>query len=89
MINANCTCLGLSGCEFRETSLGFLPMVFSLPKVSPIYSLKHTAKKITFMYSFWELRGLSPNFHIHVTVSGLYIPRISPQQNRLIDPGNI
>jgi hypothetical protein len=23
-----------------------------------------------------ELRGLSPNFHIHVSVSDLYIPRI-------------
>jgi hypothetical protein len=27
---------------------------------------------------FWELRGLSPNFHIHVSVSDLYIPRIGP-----------
>ncbi len=26
----------------------------------------------------WELRGLSPNFHIHVSVSHLYIPRIGP-----------
>jgi hypothetical protein len=25
-----------------------------------------------------ELRGLSPNFHIHVSVSDLYIPRIGP-----------
>jgi hypothetical protein len=24
------------------------------------------------------LRGLSPNFHIHVSVSDLYIPRIGP-----------
>jgi hypothetical protein len=35
---------------------------------------------------FWELRGLSPNFHIHVSVSDFYIPRIGPyiflQQNR-------
>ncbi len=42
---------------------------------------------------FWELRGLSPNFDIHVTVSDLYIPRISPhiflQQNRQTDGGNI
>jgi hypothetical protein len=40
-----------------------------------------------------ELRGLSPNFHIHVSVSNLYNPRIGPhiflQQNRQIDPGNI
>jgi hypothetical protein len=27
---------------------------------------------------FWELRGLSPNFHIHVSVSDLYISRIGP-----------
>jgi hypothetical protein len=26
----------------------------------------------------WELRGLSLNFHIHVNVSDLYIPRIGP-----------
>jgi hypothetical protein len=25
-----------------------------------------------------ELRGLSPNFHIHVSVSDLYIPKIGP-----------
>ncbi len=34
---------------------------------------------------FWELRGLTPNFHIYVSVSDLYIPRIGPhislQQN--------
>jgi hypothetical protein len=49
--------------------------------------------KIPFMYSFLEIvRGLSPNFHIHVSVSDLYIPRIGPhiwlQQNRQTDPGN-
>jgi hypothetical protein len=27
---------------------------------------------------FGELRGLSPNFHIHVHVINLYIPRIGP-----------
>jgi hypothetical protein len=53
-----------------------------------------TARKIPFMYSFSEnLRGLSPNLHIHVSVSDLNIPRISPhislQQNRQTDPGNM
>ena len=37
------------------------------------------------LFLFWELRGLSPNFYIHVSVSDLYIPRIGPhifpQQN--------
>jgi hypothetical protein len=46
------------------------------------------------MYScFWEFRGLNPNFHIHVSVSDLYIPRISPhiflQQNKQINRVNI
>ncbi len=40
-----------------------------------------------------ELRGLSPNFHIHVSVSDLYIPTIGPsiflEQNRQINRGNI
>jgi len=38
-----------------------------------------------------ELRGLSPNFHIHVSVSDLYIPTIGLpillQENMRIDPG--
>ncbi len=41
---------------------------------------------------FWELRGLSPNFHIHVSLSVLYIPMIGHhillQQNRQTDCGN-
>jgi hypothetical protein len=36
-----------------------------------------TATAIPFMH-FWELRGLSPNFHINVSVSDLYIPWIGP-----------
>ncbi len=56
--------------------------------------ISYTATKIPFMYSFpVELRGLSPNFHIHVSVSDLCVPRIGPhiflQQNRQTDPGNI
>ncbi len=40
-----------------------------------------------------ELRGLSPHFHIHVSVTDLDIPSIGPhnflQQNRQTDRGNI
>jgi hypothetical protein len=41
-----------------------------------------------YVFLFWKLRGLSPNFYIHVSVRDLYIyiPRIGPyiflQQNR-------
>ncbi len=40
-----------------------------------------------------ELRSPSPNFHIHVSVSGLYIPTIGLpillQERMWTDPGNI
>jgi hypothetical protein len=41
-----------------------------------------------------ELRGRNPNFHIHVSVSDVYIystigPPIFVQQNRQTDHGNI
>ncbi len=46
-----------------------------------------------YVFLLWELGGLSPNFHIHVYVSDLHIPRIGPhillQQQRQIDGGNI
>ncbi len=51
--------------------------------------------KVIWIYVFpeKELSGLSPNFHIHVSVSNLYIPTFGPpiflQQNRQIDQGNI
>jgi hypothetical protein len=47
----------------------------------------------SYVFLFWKLHSLSPNFHIHVSVSDLYIsmigPHISLQQNRQTDPGNI
>jgi hypothetical protein len=44
---------------------------------------------------FWELSGLSPNFHTHVFAIYIFsgsvhkTPHISLQQNRQFDPGNI
>jgi hypothetical protein len=34
-----------------------------------------------YVFLFWEWRGLSPNFHIHVSVSDVYIPRIGPHNS--------
>ncbi len=36
-------------------------------------TLIHCNENCIFVCPFWELRGLSPNFHIHVSVSDLYI----------------
>ncbi len=41
----------------------------------------HCNENAIYVFLFWELRGLSPNFHIHVSVSDLYIPRIGPHMN--------
>ncbi len=37
----------------------------------------HCNGNSVYKFLFWELRGLSPNFHIHVSLIDLYIPRIS------------
>ncbi len=53
--------------------------------------VQHCKENPISVFHFWELRGLSPNFHLDVSVSDLYIPRIGPhtslQQNRQTDPG--
>ncbi len=38
----------------------------------------HCKGNSVYIFLFWELRGLSPNFYIHVSVSNLYITRIGP-----------
>ncbi len=38
----------------------------------------HCNENSIYVFLFWELGGLSPKFHIHVSVSDLYIPRIGP-----------
>ncbi len=53
---------------------------------------RHTANKSIYVVPEKKLRGLSPNFHIHVSVSDLYITTIGPliflQQNRQTNGGN-
>ncbi len=59
----------------------------------PINTSLHCKENTIYVFRGKELRGLSPNFHIHVSVSDLYIHRIGPQiflqHNRPIDCGNI
>jgi hypothetical protein len=38
----------------------------------------HCKENPFYVFLFWELRGLSPNFHIRVSVSDFYIPIIGP-----------
>ncbi len=39
---------------------------------------QHCKGNSVYIFLFWELRGLSPNFYIHVSVSDLNIPSIGP-----------
>jgi hypothetical protein len=41
-------------------------------------SLPHCKENPIYVFLFWELLSLSPNFHTHVSVYDLYIPRIGP-----------
>ena len=56
-------------------------------------SKEHCNEKPIYVFPEKELRGLSPNFHIHVPVSDLYLSRIGShiflQQNRQTDLGNV
>jgi hypothetical protein len=38
---------------------------------------QHCKENPTYVFLFWEYRGLSLNFHVHVSVRDLYISRIS------------
>jgi hypothetical protein len=53
----------------------------------------HYDENPIYVFLFWELCGLRPNVHIHVSVSNLYIPSYRStyflQQNRQTNPGNI
>jgi hypothetical protein len=53
----------------------------------------HCNENPNYVFLFWELHGFSSNFHIHVSVSALYIPRIGPhiflQQKRQINRRNL
>jgi hypothetical protein len=53
----------------------------------------HCKEMSIYVFPEKELRGLSNNFHIHVSVSDLYIPTIGPpiflQQNRQTNRGKI
>jgi hypothetical protein len=50
--------------------LGYSPVITHQPS--------HCNEDPIYVFLFWELPSLSPNFHIHVSVSNLYFLRIGP-----------
>jgi hypothetical protein len=45
---------------------------------SPWPGTLHDNENPIYVFLFWELHGLCPRFHIHLSVRDLYIPRIGP-----------
>jgi hypothetical protein len=54
---------------------------------------RHSTENSKQIFQEKELRDVNPSFHIHVSVSDLYIPTIGLpillQENMWTDPGNI
>ncbi len=66
----------LSTWQTRTGSLKYGPsscrFVCLLRRIATI----HCKENLIYVFPFWELHGLSPNFYIHVSVNDLYTPRI-------------
>ncbi len=80
-------------CTVPGTSIAFKSSISSMLErlILPI-QLPHCNENPIYVFPEKELRGLSPNFHIHVSVSDLNSPTIGPHiflhQNRQTDCGN-
>jgi hypothetical protein len=51
---------------------------YNCRSVIPPTPLSHCNENPIYLFLFWELRGLIPNIHIHVSVCDLNIPRMGP-----------
>ncbi len=61
----------------NTVSATVLPFQISF-REKPALQRMHCNENHIYVFLFWELRGLSPNIHIYVSASDLYIPRIGP-----------
>jgi hypothetical protein len=76
----------------RTTQTYIIDPYFILNKMKRVVKTMHCNENPIYVFLFWELRGLNPNFHIHVSVSAYIFPGSATyflQQNRQIDRGKI
>ncbi len=50
-----------------------LPPVAHVASAAILPSFLHGTENPIYVFLFWELLGINPNFHVHVSVSGLHI----------------
>ncbi len=79
---------------YRRPAAPSLLLMASVPMPIPLaWLFAHCNANPIYVFPEKDLRCLSHNFHIHMSVGDLYIPRIRPhiflQQNRQTDRGNI
>ncbi len=72
------TCFFLPNWSFKRYGLAFLRKIDAFFKIETPWLTVHSNENSFYVFFFWELLSLSPNFHIHVSVSDLFIPRIGP-----------
>ncbi len=84
-----CRCLHSKYCLSLQNEQDF---VKNTPFFTPTLQ-RHNTKNLKQIFPEKQLCGLSPNFHIHVSVSDFYIPTIGLpillQEKMWTDPGNI
>ncbi len=68
----------LSHCEHFAKSLYKMIMTFRFKRIKKGVQYPYCNDNLIYVFLFWELRDLTPNFHIHVSVEDLYITRIGP-----------
>jgi hypothetical protein len=69
--------LGLKGAKLTKSAISFKNLEWEDEVKTTRYRM-HCNENPIYVVLFWELRSLNPNFHIHVSASDLYIPRICP-----------
>ncbi len=62
----------------KKSLIGKFIFLVLIGTVHSILLLVHCKENAIYVFLVWELCGLSPNFHIHLTLSDLNIPRIGP-----------
>ncbi len=68
----------LTNWSFKRYGLAFLRKIDAFFQIETPWLTVHCNENSFNVFFFWELLSLSPNFHIHVSVSDLFIPRIGP-----------
>jgi hypothetical protein len=79
--------------QIKSLAIIFMNLTATYNKKLEVVPKPHCKDNSIYVIPERKLRGLIPNFYIHISVSDLYIPTIGPpiflQPNRQTDQGNV